>query len=434
MDIKFDFQNIQINKSDISSEMTRLKPYLDNLCLIRSGGYNAPESFLNLPFDDEMLLKSKKMAEEKKGDDLKYIVVIGIGGSNLGAKAVYEAVFGKLHIAKAVFPKMFFLDTNDSKLFSDIKDILNSIESKKNFLINVISKSGTTVETMANFEVLHSFLKNRFGEIKDRVVVTTDQDSRFKKSAEEQGFSVLEIPQKTGGRFSVFSAVGIFPLILVGVDIDKLLQGAKIAVELSLEYDTEKNSALISATAMYLHYTREIKISNSFFFNSNLESIGFWHRQLLAESLGKKEDKNGNIANVGITPIVSIGSTDLHSMAQLFLGGPKDKFTVFISAVSEDAPIVSEKLVFEELVENIKGKSFSQIMTAIYEGVKKSYIDEELPFMEIILPKVDEYSIGYFMQFKMMEVIFLAELLNVDAFDQPGVENYKKETGRLLKI
>lgn len=434
MDIKFDFQNAQMEKSEVAAKAAQLKPYLDKLCQIRSGGYNYPESFINLPFDKDMIALSEKMAEEKGGKDLKYIVIVGIGGSNLGALALYEAIFGKLHIAKAGYPKILFLDTNDQNTFEDVKEILSGVKDKNDFLINIISKSGATTETVANFEALRHFLESKFGDIKDRVVATTDMNSKLWDAAQKRGFSVLEIPQKVGGRFSVFSAVGIFPLMLAGVDVGKLFQGAKTALELGLEYDSDKNLSLASAIIAFFHYKNGLNINNSFFFNPNFEGVGKWYRQLLAESLGKREDRNGNIVNIGITPIVSVGSIDLHSMAQLFLGGPKDKLTTFVYSPFENGVVVPEDILLEGLVENIAGKSFAKIMSAIYEGVKKSYTDNMLPFIEIIFPSIDEYVVGYFMQFKMLEVIFLAELLNVDAFNQPAVEEYKEETRRLLRM
>lgn len=434
MDIKFDFQNSHIDRNETLTRVAQLKPYLDKLCQIRSVGYNYPESFINLPFDKDVLASSEKMAKEKGGKNLKYIIIVGIGGSNLGALALYEAIFGKLHIAKARYPKMLFLDTNDQNTFEDVKEILSEVKDKNDFLINIISKSGATTETVANFEALRHFLESKFGNIKDRVVATTDVNSKLWDAAQKHGSSVLEIPQKVGGRFSVFSAVGIFPLMLAGINVGKLLQGAKAALELGLEYDSDKNLSLVSAVIAFSHYKNGLNINNSFFFNPNFEGVGKWYRQLLAESLGKREDRNGNIVNIGITPIVSVGSTDLHSMAQLFLGGPKDKLTTFVYSPFENGVAVPEDILLEGLVENIAGKSFAKIMSAIYEGVKKSYTDNILPFIEIVFPSIDEYAVGYFMQFKMLEVIFLAELLNVDAFNQPSVEEYKKETRRLLGI
>ena len=165
-----------------------------------------------------------------------------------------------------------------------------------------------------------------------------------------------------------------------------------------------------------------------------MESVGKWYRQLTGESIGKRENLDGEEAHEGITPIVSIGSTDLHSMAQLFYGGPHDKLTTLVYAKQSPAEVkVPQDLVFPGLVDDITGKSYKEIMQAIYGGVKKAYEKNGLPYMEILFPEISEYTVGQFLQFKMCEMMYLAQLLNVNAFNQPAVEDYKSETRELLK-
>jgi glucose-6-phosphate isomerase len=160
--------------------------------------------------------------------------------------------------------------------------------------------------------------------------------------------------------------------------------------------------------------------------------MGKWYRQLMRESIGKEHDKEGNVAHIGITPMVSIGSTDLHSMAQLYFGGPRDKFTCFVSAPQEEDVAISQEQVFLHLVEGIQGKTFAQIMEAIMGGVRAAYQKNELPYVDIALPEISEVVLGQYLQFRMMEMMFLAQFLNVNAFDQPNVEDYKAETRKLL--
>ncbi|MBI3671497.1 hypothetical protein HY249_01745 [Candidatus Azambacteria bacterium] len=426
-----------ISENEIAGKVLELKEYLRKLNEVAMvGGYDASEASINLPADESFLKKAKAFAKDKKTKKLKYVVVIGIGGSNLGTQAVYEAIYGTLNIAlKSKDPKMIFLDTNNPKLMFDVQDILSDVKDKEEIVVNIISKSGSTTETVANFEVLYQFLKKRIDGIEERVVTTTDFGSKLWQKAEEKSFAVLEIPKNVGGRYSVFSSVGLFPLALCGVDVKSLLGGARLMRDECLNEDFQKNPALASAILTFLHYKKGANISNSFFFHSQLETIGRWYRQLMGESIGKEKDKNGNVVHIGITPIISIGSTDLHSMAQLFLGGPKDKFTTFVNTEFQKSKVaVPKKMIFDGLVEHLNGKDFSEIMRAIYEGVKIAYQKNKAPFMEIILPDLSESSIGQFLQFKMMEMIFLAELLNVNAFDQPNVEDYKKETKEILKI
>jgi len=436
--IKFNYKDTALlDEGEVAEAASSLSGYIGHLNEVtKAGGYDSREASLNLPFDEDTLAKVKTLASAKKIDKLKYIVVVGIGGSNLGAMAVYEALFGTLHtVLDGEAPKMLFLDTNNPKLLLDIKNTLSGVEDKEELLINVISKSGGTTETIVNFEALYAYLKENIKGIEDRVVVTTDIGSKLYHKAEEVGFDILEVPKNVGGRFSVFSAVGLFPLALAGVNVEALVLGARKERDACLSEDLEKNPALASAVLIHLHHKHGISIQNSFFFHSQLETVGKWYRQLVGESLGKQHNKQGNEVRVGITPITSVGSTDLHSMAQLFLGGPKDKFTTFISAKTvEDKVLVPNKLVFDGLVDDISGKSFSDVMGAIYEGVKKAYEHNKIPYAEAVLPDLHETSLGQFLQFKMIEMMFLGELLNVNAFDQPNVEDYKKETKKLLSV
>jgi glucose-6-phosphate isomerase len=171
-----------------------------------------------------------------------------------------------------------------------------------------------------------------------------------------------------------------------------------------------------------------------FLFANDLESLGKWCRQLMAESLGKEFNKKGETVNIGITPVISIGSTDLHSMAQLYLGGPYDKFTTFLSVENSNSHINVPMLKgYSRLVEEVQGKSLESIMSAVLEGTKVAFRKGRRPFVEVKLPGKSEYPIGQFLQFKMMETVYLGYLLDIDPFDQPNVESYKEETRNILR-
>ncbi len=432
--MKFSYKNTCfLEEEDIKNTASLLNGYIKKLNdIVKKGGYEYDEASLNLPFDENIKSDVLEMAKKKSNGNLKYIVVVGIGGSNLGTMAVYQALRGVLHTAVSDgLPKILFLDTLSQKNFFDLTNILKDVKDSSEILINVISKSGSTVETIANFESLFSQLGGK--KIKDRVVATTDQDSLLYEFAQKIGVDTLKIPKKVGGRYSVFSAVGLFPLALAKIDIEKLTKGAKNIAGVCLEDDISKNPALASSVLMFLHSKHGINISNSFFFDPNLNAVGLWYRQLMGESLGKKKNKEGRIVNSGITPIVSLGSTDLHSVAQLFFGGPKDKFTTFVNVEKKENQIfVPNDLFFEGLVKGIKGKGFEEILSSIYEGTKLAYKNNKIPFVEVLLSCLDEFSLGEFLQFKMIEIMYLAELLEVNAFDQPSVEEYKKEARAIL--
>src|SRR3989344_3498296 len=427
--IKFEYKESSgILLGELDEIIESLRKYRERLHMMADeGGYAAPESSINLPSDEGMHNEIEAVAAKFKTSTLKYIVHIGIGGSVLGTQAIYEALLGSYDaLVPNRLPKIIFIDTNCSGMIKTIRDLFRVLQNPEEVVIHVVSKSGTTTETIANFEIIYAFLKERFGEVKSRVVVTTDRGSKLWTAGETQGFTCLPIPQNVGGRYSVLSAAGILSLSLAGIDAHALREGASKMREICLSGNIEENIALISAAILYHHYQKGISIHNSFFFGPELESLGKWYRQLLAESIGKE--------GKGILPIVSIGSNDLHSVAQLYLGGPANIFTTFVRVEDGTAGIkVPTTPMFSGLVPGIAAKDFSEIGNAIYGGVLAAYKKRALPFVEIIFPEISAKTLGAYVQFKMIETMYLAHLLAVNAFDQPNVEEYKAETRRMLE-
>lgn len=416
----------------------RLSSYIASCAkTVKSRRFDVAESSLCLSDDTETLKAVQGMVKAFKRPELKVVLVIGIGGSNLGAKAVYDAcggAFDSLEMERT--PKMIFADTCDPALITKVVDMLKIMITKpEQLVVNLISKSGGTTESIVNAEILIQQLQKKFPEILQCVVVTTDRDSKLWNAALSLGISVLEIPKHVGGRYSVFSAVGLFPLALVGLDVKSMLKGATEMRELCLEKNVKKNPAATSAIVLHGEFQRGKSIHDTFVFTPALESLGKWYRQLLGESIGKEKDVDGNIVHVGITPTVSVGSTDLHSVGQLYLAGPRHSVTTFVWAekVGKD-PVVPKKLLFSELVKGIEGQRVSHVLQAIRQGTMAAYAKQQLPCMSVALVDASPYELGAFLQFKMMEVMFLGSLFNVNAFDQPNVENYKTETRRILEI
>ncbi|MFC1686060.1 hypothetical protein ACFLZZ_03505 [Nanoarchaeota archaeon] len=356
--------------------------------------------FLRLPSDKVTLKEVKAVIKAKSKLNPSYLIVIGIGGSNLGTIAVQEAVLGKLYNQLNPKIKVLYADTVDSDTVDSIKKIVKG----KKVLLNIVSKSGTTTETSENFKALLSLVKNP-----KQVIATTDRGSELWKLAKQKGYTPLEIPKYVGGRYSVFSLVGLFPLGMLGINLDKLLKGAEDMNKKCFSENLTANPAALGASILYLNHKKGKNIHDTFLFSNDLESAGKWYRQLLAESIGKKKD-------TGITPTVSIGSTDLHSIAQLYLAGPKDKFTTFVSLEKTNHPM----------------NKLDKIMKAILKGTKIAFKKRDLPFSELTLPDKTEYALGQFLQLKMVETVYLSRLLKVNPFNQPDVEAYKKETKRIL--
>jgi glucose-6-phosphate isomerase len=389
-----------------------------------------PYASLEVPFDEAVQKRVLEVASQKKKLTPTIIVVIGIGGSSLGAKAVHQAIFGRLRVKKiSDVPVLYFAETvDDDRMFTILSALEEELVVGNNVLINVVTKSGTTTETIANFHVILQLLKKyRPYNYVDLVVVTTDKGSPLWNFAQGEHFTCLEIPKNVGGRYSVFSPVGLFPLAMTGVDIEKLCAGACSMVTRCLQTDMHNNPALVSALIQYYHYQGGVSINDLFLFSVDLEAVGKWYRQLMAESIGKEFDKQGQQVLMGITPTISLGSIDLHSVAQLYLGGPRDKCTTFVTVKKNKHTITIPDTVF-----GFGGRTFSEVMHALSEGTKEAYLKNKRPFVSVVLPEKTEFYIGQFLQFKMIEIMYLGFLCNVDPFDQPNVELYKREAQRIL--
>jgi len=412
-------------KKDASGTKELLASYVVHCKkVINDIDYRMPEASLCLPSDKKIETEVLNLVEKKITTDLKYNIVIGIGGSNLGTKAVYDALFGSIdYITPDRYPKMVFLDTIDPKVNDAFLHFVDThIKDASEFVISIISKSGTNTEPVVNAEVLLGHIKNRFSNWKDRCVIITDIDSLMWKEGLRLGIDLLSIPKQVGGRYSVLSPVGLFPLAGANIDIKQLLRGAEEMRDLCVENSSE-NNALNSSVSQFLSWKQGKSIHNSFYFHPELESLGKWYRQLMGESIGKEQK--------GITPIVSIGSVDHHSMVQLYWGGPTDKTTEIVySQKSKDCIVPTEQL-FPSLSET-SGTNTSEIITAIQKGTTSAYAKQSQPYFEVVFNEINEYELGAYMQYKMIEILYLAQLMHINALDQPQVELYKTETRKIL--
>jgi len=428
MALKIDTTHAQVNVSKKNKYVLKILREITALKKAISLKYTSPYASINLCDDTKMLTSVSKLA--KKYSDVAVVVVVGIGGSNLGTLAVYEALCGKLY-NETRNKKVYFLDTVDPQTMHDVLSILQKTHrDKQSFLINIISKSGGTTETIANFEFLFKELLIHNIPVSETVVITTDKNSHLWHFAEVFSIPTLEIPALVGGRYSVLSPVGLFPLAVLDVKISQLLRGAKDIRKVCL-HTSHINPALQSAIAIYNSYASGANIHETFVFGTQYESLGKWYRQLMGESLGKEYDLDKKVVWNGITPMTAVGSTDLHSMAQLYLGGPKDKFVSFVvpqSKVDVHLPEISE---FDSLVSHIQKKSFIDIQHAILQGIQAAFIAQKRPFSTTTFLKTPS-DIGAWLQFKMIEIMFLARLMNVNPFDQPNVEEYKIITKKVL--
>lgn len=416
-------------------DVARISEYVARMRLAMSdSAYALPEASLRLPFDEVLLKKSKTLAAKLAGPKLSYILDIGIGGSNLGTKALYEATAGVMDAHTPFAPKMLFADTCSPELLSDIAEILlNEVGDKEEIIIIIASKSGTTTETIMSASVLVSQLEQKLGSLAERIVCITDEDSPLWAVGEKQKYHLLPIPKMIGGRFSVFSPVGIFPLLCVGVEGDALLRGAQSVIHDTIDRGIESDSFRAAQDIISWHEKGAVAF-DFFVFHPELESVGKWYRQLFAESIGKEKTLDGLPTTHRMVPTVSIGSTDLHSVEQMNLAQPDISARLLVRAHAPhwEHQFLAEDKVFAPLVQGVSHRAPCEILDGIYKGVVETYKARGISFGEISLTDLDPESLGALMQFMMCTTMHLANLLNINAFDQPNVEAYKEATRRIL--
>ncbi len=399
--MKFNFdKHSLVRAEEILQQVAQLKDYeklLNNV--FASKKYNFPESFVKLPFDEANVARILKLREKVMSPNIKYIVVVGIGGSNLGAKAVYDAMHGYADVVEPNrFPKMIFVETLQPQFTKKVTRLLQNEQA----LLILISKNGSTSESLSNFQIL----LNTAPKAKNNVVVITNELSKLLEKAKKQGYNTLSMPQLIGGRYSVFTSVGLFPLACANIDIINFCEGGMKAM-------SDIEGAEISSSIIHAHYRNGKDVFVSFLFDSRLETFGKWQRQLTSESLGKR-DYCGNPQ--GLTPEISIGTTDMHSMLQLYLSGKTNRQFNFIKSTAKGGNAISSK----------HNTTDAQLLNEIYHKTKTVFVQKQVPFIETELQGVNETELGYLMQFKMLETAFLARFLNVNAFDQPNVDEFKK--------
>lgn len=378
--------------------------------------------FYNLPYDGKLLKDVLSLSKELAGS-FDNLVVLGIGGSSLGAKAIFNALRHPYHNLlpgdKRKGLKIFFCDNIDPDSF---KSLLDTITLKKT-IFNVITKSGETAETVAQFMVINSLLQKKIGKkYRGHIVITTDlSKGGLRKIANQEGFRTLPVPQNVGGRYSVFSAVGLFPSAMAGVDIKKLLAGARDMDGICSTEDIWKNPAYMSASLQYLAYQKGKNISVIMPYSNALKDFAEWYIQLWAESLGKKM--------TGPTPIKAIGTTDQHSQLQLYMEGPYDKIITLIEVerCKHKAPIPKMFKNIED-ISYLGGHTMEGLFKAEELATRIAMTKKQRMNYTITIPEINPFTIGQILFFFEVQTAFAGGLFEVNPFDQPGVEEGKKLT------
>ena len=391
----------------------------------RSGAGNDFLGWLDLPvnYDKEEFARIKEAAKKIR-EDSDVLLVAGIGGSYLGARAVVEAVKGLYHNDTADGLKIYFCGNTISPTY--LNDIIKMTKGKR-FSINVISKSGTTTETALAFRVLRKLLEDSVGpeEANKRIYATTDRaKGTLKQLADAQGWPTFVVPDDVGGRYSVLTAVGLLPIACAGIDIDALMKGAADARE-AYSVCSKDNDAYRYAMTRNILYRKGKVVETLAAFEPDFTMMNEWYKQLFGESEGKDQK--------GLMPTSCIFSTDLHSMGQFLQDGSRTMFETYV-----DIKNTREDFYIEPLEGNFDGLNFlaDQNMSVVnrkaMEGTILAHNDGGVPIGVIEVDSLDAYNVGYLIYFFWKACAVSGYLLSVNPFDQPGVESYKKNMFALL--
>ncbi len=393
----------------------------------KSGLGNDFLGWVNLPFDyDKEEFARIKKAADKIRKDTDILIVIGIGGSYLGARAAIEFLKGPYYNnLRDNAPEIYFAGNSISGSY--LADMLKLCEGKR-VSVNIISKSGTTTEPAVAFRVFRKYLEEKYGEEEaaSRIYCTTDKArGTLKKLADEKGYECFVVPDDVGGRFSVLTAVGLLPIAAAGADIDKLMLGAQKAVEKFNKADLYDNDCYLYAALRNAFYNKGKSVELLVSYEPRFTMMAEWFKQLFGESEGKD--------NKGLFPASVTFSTDLHSMGQFVQDGSRLMFETVVTFGESDKDIVIEEESDDgDGLNFLAGKTMSFVNEKAFEGTVLAHTDGGVPNLVIKVDKADEENLGELIYFFEKACAISGYMLGVNPFDQPGVESYKKNMFALL--
>lgn len=392
--------------------------------------------YRDLPYNKKTVQHVKKLTAQLK-DQYENLVVLGIGGSALGNIALQTALNPYMHNlddSQRTGPRLFVFDNIDpSQLASFLDWVSNKLDKT---IFNVISKSGQTAETAAQFSIIRKMLQDALGPkaLKNHIVATTDpKQGTLRKIVDDLKLQWLEVPDGVGGRFSVLSAVGLFSAAMCGIDIDSLLEGARDMDKRVITKDFYKNPAAINAAINYHFYNQGKKISVMFPYSYALKDLADWYRQLWAESLGKAHALDGSEVNVGPTPVKALGATDQHSQVQLYREGPSDKIFTFLEVKKHGRKLIMPtSSASAKDLDYLARKDMGQLLNAEKKATEYALLASNRPCITIVFPQVNAYTVGQFIYLYEVTTSFVGALFDINPYDQPAVELGKEATFALM--
>jgi glucose-6-phosphate isomerase len=427
--ISIDFKNVfsvgrhGMTKAQFSSQKKYLKTYLSDVQLRAQGFYTVVDNMVTVR-DIEAFAHSVRGVYTD-------IVVLGIGGSSLGTLCLRDALTHMYGIRQKGVPNLYVLDNIDPVMIAEVQDVIDVHKT----LFIVISKSGTTPETMSQYYYFRKVIEKEGLDVQKHMVFVTDPERGVLRDiAREGSIRTFSIPANVGGRFSVLSSVGLLPSALIGIDIRKLLSGARDMRDMFLSTAWTKNLPFQLAVVEHVLNTKRGKSMLVMMpYAQQLARFADWHRQLLAESMGKKRNRKGKVVHTGITPINALGVTDQHSQSQLYNEGPNDKMFVYITVDRLGKRIrIPNAGNSHEGIAYLRDTSFNELLTIEQEATALALTKNKRPNLTISLPQIDEEHLGQLFLLFEGATAFLGEMYGIDAYDQPGVELSKQLTKQAL--
>ncbi|GMU92941.1 MAG: glucose-6-phosphate isomerase [Candidatus Hydrogenedentota bacterium] len=398
-----------------------------------SGAYG----FWTLHEDAATLAQVKEAAARFHARGYDNFVVLGIGGSALGITALVTALKSKFYNLQSKGqrkgrPRVFVMDNIDPITFRDVMKLC----PPRKTLYNAISKSGTTAETMCQLMIVIETIEKKLGKqaVREHLVVTSNprgegvSKSLLHAVADEYGLTEFAMPLNVGGRFSVFSSVGLFPAAMLGMDVDAMFEGCAAMDERCAKPDLRENPAYLHAAFQYLADTRKGKCMSVMMpYADSLRDVADWYRQLWAESLGKKLSLDGEEVHTGQTPIKALGATDQHSQIQLYREGPNNKLINMLEVAKFDRNLkIPDVIQSISELDYLRGRTMNKLMAAELRGTIDALTLSKRPVVRITLPRVDAHTVAQLLYLLEVETAMAGRLYNVNTFDQPGVEEGKR--------
>lgn len=439
--IKFDYNNMMANclgdeQGITEKELDAVKEKAKSAhAFFKANRNTGMMGWSDLMYNQDEVVRDINATAKAIRRSAEYFVVLGIGGSALGPMAVFQALcnihHNELPRRWRNGPKFYVEDNVDPERMSALLDVIDLNKT----VFNVITKSGSTSETMSQYLIIMDMLKERYGkDAKDHIVATTDAEKgNLIKIARREGLKTFVIPDGVGGRFSEICPVGLLPAAVLGINVKNILKGCEYMDKKCRKADFKSNPALVAAALQYISIKKGKNISVMMPYADSLKLMADWYCQLWGESLGKAVNNKGEIVHVGQTPVKALGVTDQHSQVQLYTEGPFDKVVTFIGVENyrenvtipggcEDIPAV----------DFLSGHTLNELIHAEMFATEYALTKNQRANNMITLPEVNEHTIGQLMYFFMLETAYIGAMFDINTFNQPGVEAGKNATYALL--